>query len=111
MDKYNEITKCFEGVKTKDAAFSTADVDHTADYLWAWVEGRDIPDTINRNVTNSIAVEYRAGKITEEEAYKKIEAMALKELDNFYSQLRKSVERRLKAGYSANAKRIKELNG
>lgn len=109
MNKYDEIAKCFEDVKVKDAAFGASDLDHAADYLWSWVDGK-IADTIDNKVSNSVIPDYRAGKITAEEARKKIESMALKELDNFYSQLRSSVERRLKVGYDVNVKRIKELN-
>ena len=91
-----------EAIKTCDAV----DVDRISNYLWIWVEGREVASMLfNEGLDKYSGPHDREHK---DEAYDFAKKYAQKELDALYSKLKSSVEKKLKEGYT-NAKNT--ING
>lgn len=88
-----------EAIKTCDAV----DVDRISNYLWLWVEGREVASMLfNEGLDKYSGPHDREHK---DEAYDFAKKYAQKELDALYSKLKSSVEKKLKEGYT-NTKNI-----
>lgn len=91
-------------MKTKDA---NLDEKHTADYLWTWKEARVANILINDGL-------YKSGVKpgTPESKKKALEfakPYAKKELDKFYINLKKEVNKMLEEGYRTQVKYIERI--
>lgn len=83
-----------KAIKTCDAV----DVDRISNYLWLWVEGREVVSMLF-----SEGLDKYSGprdKEHKDEAYDFAKKYAKKELDALYSKLKSSVEKKLKEGYT-----------
>lgn len=84
-------------IKTCDAV----DVDRISNYLWLWVEGREVASLLFNEGLDKYSGPH--DKEHKDEAYDFAKKYAQKELDALYSKLKSSVEKKLKEGY-ANTK-------
>ena len=85
-----------EAIRMCDA--SRVDIDRISNYLWLWVEGREVASALF-----SEGLDKYSGprdKEHKDEAYDFARKYAQKELDAVYSKLKSSVEKKLKEGYS-----------
>ena len=83
-----------EAVKTCDAV----DVDRISNYLWLWVEGREVASMLFNEGLDKYSGPH--DKEHKDEAYDFAKKYAQKELDALYSKLKSSVEKKLKEGYT-----------
>lgn len=84
--------------KTADYAFENSDVVKCAKYLWTWDDSLEV----QRKIFDKCMRE--SGAKTREEAIQYAKTVYKKELDAFYSQLKREVEKMLKAGYDKGLK-------
>ena len=83
-----------KAIKTCDAV----DVDRISNYLWLWVEGREVVSMLfNEGLDKYSGPRDKEHK---DEAYDFAKKYARKELDALYSKLKSSVEKKLKEGYT-----------
>lgn len=79
-------------------------VDELSDYLWIWTDIRAIGNPI-AEIRNELMDEaWESGIRDKKEAYKYIKKNYKKYLDKIYSDLKKSVDKKLRDGYDAGAK-------
>ena len=101
-----ERKKVSDSASTLDKAIKTCDavdVDRISNYLWLWVEGREVASMLfNEGLDKYSGPHDREHK---DEAYDFAKKYAQKELDTLYSKLKSSVEKKLKEGYT-NTKNI-----
>lgn len=83
-----------EAIKTCDAI----DVDRISNYLWLWVEGREVTSMLFNEGLDKYSGPH--DKEHKDEAYDFAKKYAQKELDALYSKLKSSVEKKLKEGYT-----------
>ena len=83
-----------EAIKTCDAV----DVDRISNYLWLWVEGREVASMLFNEGIDKYSGPH--DKEHKDEAYDFAKKYAQKELDALYSKLKSSVEKKLKEGYA-----------
>ena len=83
-----------EAIKTCDAV----DVDRISNYLWLWVEGREVASLLFNEGLDKYSGPH--DKEHKDEAYDFAKKYAQKELDALYSKLKSSVEKKLKEGYT-----------
>ena len=81
-------------IKTCDAV----DVDRISNYLWLWVEGREVTSMLFNDGLDKYPGPH--DKEHKDEAYDFAKKYAQKELDALYSKLKSSVEKKLKEGYT-----------
>ena len=83
-----------KAIKTCDAV----DVDRISNYLWLWVEGREVVSMLFNEGLDKYSGPH--DKEHKDEAYDFAKKYAQKELDVLYSKLKSSVEKKLKEGYT-----------
>lgn len=83
-----------KAIKTCDAV----DVDRISNYLWLWVEGREVTSMLFNEGLDKYSGPH--DKEHKDEAYDFAKKYAQKELDALYSKLKSSVEKKLKEGYT-----------
>ena len=83
-----------KAIKTCDAV----DVDRISNYLWLWVEGREVTSVLFNEGLDKYPGPH--DKEHKDEAYDFAKKYAQKELDALYSKLKSSVEKKLKEGYT-----------
>ena len=83
-----------KAIKTCDAV----DVDRISNYLWIWVEGREVTSMLFNEGLDKYPGPH--DKEHKDEAYDFAKKYAQKELDALYSKLKSSVEKKLKEGYT-----------
>ena len=83
-----------KAIKTCDAV----DVDRISNYLWIWVEGREVTSALFNEGLDKYPGPH--DKEHKDEAYDFAKKYAQKELDALYSKLKSSVEKKLKEGYA-----------
>lgn len=74
------------------------DVDRISNYLWLWVEGREVVSMLFNEGLDKYSGPH--DKEHKDEAYDFAKKYAQKELDALYSKLKSSVEKKLKEGYT-----------
>ena len=91
---YDSAFALDEAIKTCDAV----DVDRISNYLWLWVEGREVASMLFNEGLDKYSGPH--DKEHKDEAYDFAKKYAQKELDALYSKLKSSVEKKLKEGYT-----------
>ena len=91
---YDSASALDEAIKTCDAV----DVDRISNYLWLWVEGREVTSALFNEGLDKYSGPH--DKEHKDEAYDFAKKYAQKELDALYSKLKSSVEKKLKEGYT-----------
>ena len=97
----DEPTKAQDAASALDKAIKTCDsvdVDRISNYLWLWVEGREVTSALFNEGLDKYSGPH--DKEHKDEAYEFAKKYAQKELDAVYSKLKSSVEKKLKEGYS-----------
>ena len=91
---YDSASALDKAIKTCDAV----DVDRISNYLWLWVEGREVVSMLFNEGLDKYSGPH--DKEHKDEAYDFAKKYAQKELDALYSKLKSSVEKKLKEGYT-----------
>ena len=91
---HDSVSALDKAIKTCDAV----DVDRISNYLWLWVEGREVTSALFNEGLDKYPGPH--DKEHKDEAYEFAKKYAQKELDALYSKLKSSVEKKLKEGYT-----------
>ena len=100
-DYHNWSVVAVDSASTLDKAIKTCDavdVDRISNYLWLWVEGREVAGVLFNEGLDKYSGPH--DKEHKDEAYDFAKKYAQKELDALYSKLKSSVEKKLKEGYT-----------
>ena len=98
---YNRLESGKDSASALDKAIKTCDavdVDRISNYLWLWVEGREVTSALFNEGLDKYPGPH--DKEHKDEAYDFAKKYAQKELDALYSKLKSSVEKKLKEGYT-----------
>ena len=105
-DTNMKILKALDSIEKVEKTFdSKYDVNHAANYLWTFGEGR--PTFINTIISEAESYARSKGAKTKDEARKYVIEYASKEFESAYKDLKREVDKILKSGYATCLNAIK----
>lgn len=98
-----------EKIQKVNDANIRVDIDKISDYLWTWTDIHAIGNPISEIRNELMDEAYETGIRDRKEAHEYVKKNYKKHLDKIYSDLKKSVDKKLRDGYNASVKAFESL--